>query len=127
MSRHGRHLLAVALLVVGLVAPGCGASIEGGAQDPQAADSPAPAPGAPAPPPAGTPDAPGSSTDPPGTVSATPATVAGCAVFPTDNPWNRDVSADPVDANSGAMIAAMNGGTRFLHPDFGSDPGYGIP
>jgi hypothetical protein len=48
-------------------------------------------------------------------------------VFPADNPWNRDVSRDPVDPRSDAIIAAMNGGTRFLHPDFGSDPTYGIP
>jgi hypothetical protein len=25
-------------------------------------------------------------------------TLGGCAMFPADNPWNRDVSADPVDA-----------------------------
>jgi hypothetical protein len=48
-------------------------------------------------------------------------------VFPADNPWNRDVSRDPVDPRSDATIAAMNGATRFLHPDFGSDPTYGIP
>jgi hypothetical protein len=48
-------------------------------------------------------------------------------VFPADNPWNRDVSRDPVDPRSDAYIVAMNGGTRFLHPDFGSDPTYGIP
>jgi hypothetical protein len=37
------------------------------------------------------------------------------------------VSRDPVDPRSDAYIAAMNGGSRFLHPDFGSDPTYGIP
>jgi hypothetical protein len=47
-------------------------------------------------------------------------------VFPADNPWNRDVSGDPVDARSDAYIASI-GASRFLHPDFGSDPGYGIP
>ena len=51
----------------------------------------------------------------------------GCPVFPADNPWNRDVSADPVDPRSDAYIASMNGGSRFLHPDFGSNPDYGIP
>jgi hypothetical protein len=55
------------------------------------------------------------------------ATILGCRVFPPDNPWNRDVSRDPVDPRSDAYIASMNGGTRFLHPDFGSDPTYGIP
>jgi hypothetical protein len=53
--------------------------------------------------------------------------IQGCAVFPADNPWNRDVSGDPVDARSDAYIAAMNGATRFLHPDFGGDSAYGIP
>jgi hypothetical protein len=54
-------------------------------------------------------------------------TIQGCAVFPADNPWNRDVSADPLDPRSDAYIAAMSGGSAFLHPDFGRDPTYGIP
>jgi hypothetical protein len=51
-----------------------------------------------------------------------------CTVFPADNPWNRDVSGDPVDANSDNTIAFIlaNGGD-FVHPDFGSNPDYGIP
>jgi hypothetical protein len=53
--------------------------------------------------------------------------IAGCRVFPADNPWNRDISNDPLDPNSSNYIAHMNGSTRFLHPDFGSDPTYGIP
>jgi len=52
--------------------------------------------------------------------------IEGCDVFPADNPWNRDVSRDPVDPRSDAYIASI-GASRFLHPDFGSDPGYGIP
>lgn len=52
--------------------------------------------------------------------------IAGCAVFPADNAWNRDVSRDPVDPRSDAYIASI-GSSRFLHPDFGSDPTYGIP
>jgi hypothetical protein len=54
------------------------------------------------------------------------ARIAGCPAFPADNPWNRDVSRDPVDARSDAYIASI-GASRFLHPDFGSDPSYGIP
>lgn len=54
-------------------------------------------------------------------------TVAGCRIFPADNPWNTDVSAAPVDPNSAAFLASMNAATTFLHPDFGSDPTYGIP
>ena len=52
--------------------------------------------------------------------------IAGCSVFPADNPWNRDVSGDPVDARSDAYIASI-GANRPLHPDFGRDPTYGIP
>ena len=53
--------------------------------------------------------------------------ISGCAVFPADNPWNRDISNDPVDPNSNNYIANMNGATKFLHPDFGSNLTYGIP
>ena len=70
----------------------------------------------------------GGSAGPGGGESPSPgASLAGCPVFPADNAWNRDVSGDAVDPGSGAYIAAMNGGSRFLHPDFGSDPSYGIP
>jgi hypothetical protein len=58
--------------------------------------------------------------------SGTLPNLAGCDVFPADNPWNRDVSQDPVDPSSDAYIASI-GASRFLHPDFGSDPSYGIP
>jgi hypothetical protein len=52
---------------------------------------------------------------------------ASCPVFPSDNPWNRDVSGDPVDPRSDEYIAHMGGASAMLHPDFGSDPTYGIP
>ncbi len=59
---------------------------------------------------------------------ATGPTLGGCAVFPADNAWNRDVSRDPVDPRSDAYIAAISaGGDRFLHADFGANPAYGIP
>jgi hypothetical protein len=52
--------------------------------------------------------------------------LGSCRVFPADNPWNRDVSSDPVDPNSSAIIAQIQTGTsKNLHPDFGSD--FGIP
>lgn len=54
-------------------------------------------------------------------------TIQGCPVFPADNPWNRDVSGDPVDPGSDAYIRSMNGSSTSLHPDFGSDPSFGIP
>ncbi|GAC1391635.1 MAG: hypothetical protein NVSMB31_09240 [Vulcanimicrobiaceae bacterium] len=55
------------------------------------------------------------------------AQLGGCTIFPADNPWNQDISGLPVDQNSAAYLASMNAGTRSLHPDFGSDPTYGIP
>src|SRR5438132_5554999 len=53
-------------------------------------------------------------------------------LFPTDNWWNSDITAAPIDPNSAAFIAFI-GSTRGLHPDFGGDSGdpsspiYGIP
>jgi hypothetical protein len=44
---------------------------------------------------------------------------AARSVFPADNAWNRDVSGDPVDANSEALIAACGASAR-VHPDFGT-------
>lgn len=40
-------------------------------------------------------------------------------VFPADNPWNRDISNDPVDPGSAAMVASC-GASSALHPDFGT-------
>ena len=53
--------------------------------------------------------------------------IAGCPLFPPDNDWNRDVSADPVDPHSADYLARMNASTRFLQANFGSDPAYGLP
>ena len=41
------------------------------------------------------------------------------SVFPADNAWNRDVSKEPVDPNSVAILAAIGKDTP-LHPDFGT-------
>lgn len=73
------------------------------------------------------PDQPGG--DPP--VTPAPAgplpSVGGCQVFPADNPWNRDVSADPVHPNSAALIGQMLP-DHALHLDLGTDEEYyGIP
>jgi hypothetical protein len=46
------------------------------------------------------------------------ASLQGRRPFPDDNPWNRDVSSDPVDPASASLIAAC--GLRNLHPDFGT-------
>lgn len=53
--------------------------------------------------------------------------IGKCRIFPPDNPWNQDISRAPVDPNSDRYIAAMNGATKTLHPDFGSAREYGIP
>ena len=49
----------------------------------------------------------------------------GRALFPSDNWWNQDISAAPVDPQSAAFIDGI-GRTRTAHPDFGPPP-YGIP
>jgi hypothetical protein len=75
------------------------------------------------------------STDPDGGGggSGTSHDLGSCAVFPPstgsrDNYsyWNLDISGAPVDPMSDAYIASM-GMTTKVHPDFGSDPTYGIP
>ena len=54
------------------------------------------------------------------------ASIAGCPLFPPDNPWRRVISRAPLNPRSAAWVANI-GGSRFLHPDFGSNPSYGIP
>ena len=53
--------------------------------------------------------------------------IGGCQVFPPNNPWNENVSNLPVNPNSAAYIASIDLTKQFLHPDFGSNPTYGIP
>jgi hypothetical protein len=65
-------------------------------------------------------------TDPPSgdpSDTASSPSLGARRVFPSDNPWNADVSAQPVDPASATLIASC--GLRNLHPDFGSV--YGIP
>lgn len=65
-----------------------------------------------------------------------------CPIFPADNPWNTNISdttAFPADANSAVIIDYLNthvndkgnvvsgSPATKLHPDFGSDPTFGIP
>ena len=57
------------------------------------------------------------------TQTATPGLGAGASLngrlpFPGDNPWNQDVSGEPVDANSATLIQSC--GLTNLHPDFGT-------
>ena len=57
----------------------------------------------------------------------------GQHLYPTNYPWNQDISAAPVAANSGTIISNI-GTTVRVHPDWGEDsasngasPLYGIP
>ncbi len=54
------------------------------------------------------------------------ASLQGFLPFPADSAWNRDVSGDPVDPNSAAIIAFIGAGTG-LHPDFGAGLYAGSP
>jgi hypothetical protein len=47
------------------------------------------------------------------------ADLNGAVPFPADNAWNTDISQQPVDGNSGNLIASIGLNTG-LHPDFGS-------
>ncbi len=47
------------------------------------------------------------------------ADLKGWVPFPSDNPWNTDISTAPTDPNSAALIASI-GLTAGLHPDFGT-------
>ncbi|MET0621368.1 MAG: hypothetical protein ABW250_00160 [Pyrinomonadaceae bacterium] len=47
------------------------------------------------------------------------ASLNGKRLFPADNPWNQDISNEPVDPNSANLIASMGLNTT-LHPDFGT-------
>ena len=72
--------------------------------------------------PATTPTGPGN-----GTPSGSLASIGGCQVFPADNAWNHDVSADPVDPSSGALLAQMSPDAA-VHLDLGTTQEYyGIP
>jgi hypothetical protein len=66
-------------------------------------------------------------TPPPAPPAASGGTPGACPVFPASNPWNQDISAAPLDANSATWVARVNSFRSFVHPDFGSDPTYGIP
>jgi Cellulose binding domain len=60
--------------------------------------------------------------------SSNAATVGNCPMFPADNPWNRDISNDPVDPMSSTYIATLNSGSsQHLNFGFGLWPEYGLP
>jgi hypothetical protein len=60
-------------------------------------------------------------------------TLLGQQLFPSDYPWNQNISSAPVAANSAAIISHI-GSSIGIHPDWGNDspsngssPLYGIP
>jgi hypothetical protein len=49
-----------------------------------------------------------------------------CPMFPRDNVWNKRIDHLPVHPDSDALVESIGEGA-YLHPDFGSYAGYGIP
>jgi hypothetical protein len=50
----------------------------------------------------------------------------GCPILPEEDPLNQEIAGAPVNPNSANYIASI-GLTAHLHPDFGTEPSYGIP
>ena len=54
------------------------------------------------------------------------ANLNGFVPFTSSNLWNTDISAASVDPNSNSIISNWVGSVN-VHPDWGTDPTYGIP
>lgn len=54
------------------------------------------------------------------------ASLGGFVPFATSSLWNTDISSAPVDPNSSSIISNWVGSVN-VHPDWGTDPTYGIP
>jgi hypothetical protein len=54
------------------------------------------------------------------------ASVGGCEIRPPSDPWNQDITGLAVHPMSDTWVTAI-GRTQRVHPDFGSNPDYGIP
>jgi hypothetical protein len=54
------------------------------------------------------------------------AAEGGCPIFPATNPLNQEVATLPASPNSQQYVESI-GLSAHLHPDFGTNPGYGIP
>jgi hypothetical protein len=55
------------------------------------------------------------------------ASLGGFLPFNSSSLWNMDISAVPIDPNSDSIVSTYIGTTTHMHPDFGTDPTYGIP
>jgi len=54
--------------------------------------------------------------------------LGACTVFPSNNPWNTDISGLPTSTNSTNYInQILADGGDYLHADFGGGGAYGIP
>jgi hypothetical protein len=58
--------------------------------------------------------------------SATGAVEYNCPILPAEDPLNQEIADAPVNPNSAAYVASI-GLNAHLHPDFGTEPSYGIP
>ena len=54
------------------------------------------------------------------------AALNGFVPFTNASPWNTDISAAPLDSNSATIMSTWVGSVN-MHPDWGTDPTYGIP
>lgn len=59
------------------------------------------------------------------TCSATKTAAENIAIFPSDNPWNKDISVSPVDPYSTQIIAGIS--SPAIKADFGSGLWQGAP
>ncbi len=50
----------------------------------------------------------------------------GCPILPEEDSLNQEIVNAPVNPNSTKYLASI-GLTAHLHPDFGTEPSYGIP
>jgi hypothetical protein len=55
------------------------------------------------------------------------ASLGGFVPFSSSSLWNTDISAAAADPNSASIISNYIGSSTNVHPDFGTDPTYGIP
>lgn len=87
----------------------CGACSSGSASDPSDNDGPGE-------------DGPDPSVD----STLGPSAPIGFRPFPASNAWNQPIDTAQVDSASAKMVASIGLSDR-LHPDFGTEPTYGIP
>src|SRR5436190_18047032 len=59
-----------------------------------------------------------------GSIAAVAQSLAGCGMFPANNIWNTPIDTLPAHSQSASIVTTI-GGSKPLHPDFGT--AYGIP